>query len=159
MEGKPVSYSRTIMSRVMLPSEANPSGNVHGGEIMKFMDTTAYVAARKHCRTNVVTARVDELEFHSPILVGQLVTCKAELVFVGRTSMEVAVRVEVEDLKYDEPPRTALTAFFTMVSLDENCRPHPVPPLILETEREKELFEEGRRRYEAYKKRRKKNVE
>jgi len=156
MEGKTVAYSRTVMSRVMLPSEANPAGNVHGGEIMKFMDTTAYVAARKHCRTNVVTARVDELEFHSPILVGQLVTCRAELVFVGRTSMEVAVKVEVEDLECDKPPRTALTAFFTMVSLDENGKPHPVPPLILESEREKELFRERQKRYEDYKAKREK---
>ena len=73
---KTVAESRTVMSRIMLPSEANPAGNVHGGEIMKFMDTTAFVTAVKHCRTNVVTARVDELEFYLPILVGQLVTCK-----------------------------------------------------------------------------------
>lgn len=157
MEGRTVAYSKTIMSRVMLPSEANSEGNVHGGEIIKFMDTAAYVAARKHCRTNVVTARIDELEFHSPILVGQLVTCEAKLVFVGRTSMEVAVKVEVEDLRYDEPPKIALTAFFTMVSLDENCKPKPVPPLILETPEEEELFKEGQRRYRAYKARRNKN--
>ena len=99
VESKTVGYSRTVMSRIMLPSEANPAGNVHGGEIMKFMDTTAFVAAVKHCRTNVVTARVDELEFYLPILVGQLVTCRARLVFVGKSSMEVAVQVQVEDLK------------------------------------------------------------
>ncbi len=155
MEGKTVSYSKTVMSRVMMPSDANSAGNVHGGEIIKFMDTAAYVAARKHCRTNVVTARVDELEFHSPILVGQLVTCTAKLVFVGRTSMEVAVKVEVEDLEYDRPPKVALTAFFTMVSLDENCKPKPVPPLILETPEEERLFKEGEKRYKAYKARRK----
>ncbi len=155
VEPKPVSHSRTVMSRIMLPSEANPAGNVHGGEIMKFMDTTAFVAAVKHCRTNVVTARVDELEFYLPIMVGQLVTCRTQLVFVGRTSMEVAVKVEVEDLKLNEPPKTALTAYFTMVALDDDCKPCEVPPLKLETQREKALFEERRRIYLANKEKRK----
>ncbi len=155
MESKPVSYSRTVMSRVMLPSDANSAGNVHGGEIMKFMDTAAYVTAVKHCRTNVVTARVDELEFYLPILVGQLVTCRTQLVFVGRSSMEVAVKVEVEDLKLDEPPKTALTAYFTMVALDENCRPCPVPRLELETPEQEALFKEREKIYLANKRKRK----
>ena len=136
MESKTVAYSRTVMSKVMLPSEANSAGNVHGGEIMKLMDTAAYVTAVKHCRTNVVTARVDELEFYLPILVGQLVTCRTQLVFVGRSSMEIAVKIEVEDLKVDEPPRTALKAYFTMVALDENCKPCEVPRLELQTPEE-----------------------
>ena len=63
----------------MMPSQANPNGNVHGGEIMKMMDSTAYAAARRYARSNVVTARVDELEFHLPILIGDLVTCSAEI--------------------------------------------------------------------------------
>jgi acyl-CoA hydrolase len=155
MESKPVSYSRTVMSRVMLPSEANSAGNVHGGEIMKFMDTAAYVTAVKHCRTNVVTARVDELEFYLPILVGQLVTCRTQLVFVGRSSMEVAVKVEVEDLKVDEPPKTALTAYFTMVALDENCKPCEVPRLELETPEQEALFKKREKIYLANKGKRK----
>lgn len=156
VESKTVAYSRTVMSRIMLPSEANPSGNIHGGEIMKFMDTTAYVTAVKHCRTNVVTARVDELEFHSPILVGQLVTCRTQLIFVGKTSMEVAVIVEVEDLKIDEPARRALTAFFTMVALDDNCKPCEVPNLELKTPEEEALFKERQDIYLANKAKRKK---
>lgn len=157
VESKTVAYSRTVMSRIMLPSEANPAGNVHGGEIMKFMDTTAFVAAVKHCRTNVVTARVDELEFYLPILVGQLVTCRARLVFVGKSSMEVAVQVQVEDLKIDKPPKTALTAYFTMVALDDNCNPCRVPRLELRSPEEEALFKKREKIYLANKGKRKSN--
>ena len=139
----------------MMPSQANPNGNVHGGEIMKIMDSSAYAAARKYARSNVVTARVDELEFHSPILIGDLVTCTAEIVFVGHSSMEVAVTVEVEDLDQEGRPQRALSAYFTMVALDRNSRPKSVPPLILDTEDAKRAFEEGRQRYEAHKARKK----
>lgn len=154
MTEKTISYSCTVMSQVMLPSQANQAGNVHGGEIMKFMDSAAAVVARKHARANVVTARVDELEFHLPIFVGELITCKAHLVFVGTSSMEVSVTVEVEDLMSEQPSKTALTAFFTMVALDRKGRPIPVPCLRLDQPEEKDCFEEGRTRYESYKKKR-----
>jgi acyl-CoA hydrolase len=154
MEGKTIAHSRAVMSQIMLPSQANPAGNVHGGEIMKMMDNTAYVVAARHAHTNIVTARVDELQFHTPIFVGALVTCRAELVFVGRTSMEVAVVVEAEYLKYEEPPKTALTAYFTMVALDDNGAPCPVPPLILTTPEEEARYLQGQCRYELHKKRR-----
>lgn len=142
-----------------MPSQANPNGNVHGGEIMKIMDSAAYAAARKYARSNVVTARVDELEFHSPILIGDLVTCTAEIVFVGHSSMEIAVTVEVEDLDQEGRPQRALSAYFTMVALDRNSRPKSVPPLILDTEDAKRAFEEGRQRYEAHKARKKQQQE
>jgi acyl-CoA hydrolase len=142
------------MSQIMLPSQANPAGNVHGGEIMKMMDNTAYVVAARHAHTSIVTARVDELEFHTPIFVGALVTCRAELVFVGRTSMEVSIIVEAEYLKQEEPPKTALTAYFTMVALGDNGVPCPVPPLILTTPEEEARFRQGKCRYELHKHRR-----
>jgi len=142
----------------MMPNEANAAGNVHGGEIMKLMDTAAYVVARKHSRCNVVTARVDELEFHHPIYVGELVTCKAELIFVGRSSMEIHVTVLVEDLNCDMSTRTALTAYFTMVALGDDGRPTDVPDLIVETPLEQANFEKGRKRYEMHKKRRNSQV-
>ena len=146
-----MAQNRIVISQVMMPSQTNPNGNVHGGEIMKMMDSTAYAAARRYARSNVVTARVDELEFHLPILIGDLVTCTAEIVFVGHSSMEVAVNVDVEDLDQEGKPQRALTAYFTMVALDRNSRPKPVPPLILDTEEAKRAFEEGRERYEAHK--------
>ncbi len=152
MKKKPASYSETVMSTVMMPNQANASGrNVHGGEIMKLMDTAAYVAATKHARNNVVTARVDGLEFIMPILVGQLVTCKAKIGFVGHSSMEVAVKVEVENLKEEVSPVIALTALFTMVAINEKCRSCQVPGLEIETDEEIKAFEAGRLRYERLK--------
>ena len=148
MEDKTVASSALIMSVVMQPDQANPSGNVHGGEIMKLMDNAAYVVAQRHARTNVVTARVDELIFHQPIYVGNLVTCHAFLTFVNRSSMEVVVTVAVENLFSESPGKCALTAYFTMVALNVGGKPLSVLPLKLETEEEKIRFEEGRRRHE-----------
>lgn len=139
-----------------MPNQTNPSGNVHGGELMKMMDSTAYAAARKYAKTNVVTARVDELEFHTPIMIGDLVTCTAEVIYVGHSSIEVAVNVEVEALDLGTSKSVhALSAYFTMVALDRNGRPRPVPPMKLETEEAKVAFEEGRKRHEMYHERKK----
>ncbi len=103
MESQTMKHSHSILAQLVLPMQANPAGNVHGGEIMKMMDSAAGVAAQKHAHTNVVTARVDELNFKKPVLVGELVTCKAQVIYAGRSSMEVFVTVESEDLiVYDE---------------------------------------------------------
>lgn len=117
-----MAQNKLIISQVMMPNQTNPSGNIYGGDIMKMMDSAAYAVTRKYARCNVVTARVDELEFHLPILVGDLVTCTAEIVFVGHSSMEVTVNVDVEDLDQEGKPQRALTAYFTMVALDRNSR-------------------------------------
>lgn len=151
MEEKTVAYSKTVMSQVMMPNHANSEGNVHGGEIIKLMDNSAYVVARKHSRKNVVTGRVDELQFHLPVYVGNLIICRSRLVFVGNSSMEISVRVEVEDLEKDETPKKALTARFTMVAIDENGNPVQVPRLKLQSETEKKAFAEGKKRYQKYK--------
>ncbi|MDU2064885.1 MAG: acyl-CoA thioesterase [Sporomusaceae bacterium] len=141
----------------MMPSQANVAGNIHGGEIIKLMDSTAYAAARRFARTNVVTARVDELEFHLPIFIGDLVICTAQVVYAGRSSMEVAVNVEVEDLEH-EGRQKALSAFFTMVAIDKKGRPSQVAELILDTPEEKAAFEEGKRRYEFRKAKKNPNI-
>lgn len=138
--------TKLIMNQVMLPSQANVAGNVHGGEIMKLMDTAAGAVAKKYSRCNVVTARVDELQFHLPIFVGALVTLNATVAYVGRTSMEVIVNVEVEDLESDTEPKRALSSYFTMVALDRNGHPRQVPQLIIETEEEQLLYDEVKRR-------------
>ena len=119
MEGKTIASSALEMSTVMQPNQANPAGNVHGGEIMKMMDNAAFVVAQRHARSNVVTARVDELIFHQPIFVGNLVTCHAYLTYVSRSSMEVIVKVEVENMYSESPGKCALTGYFTMVALNE----------------------------------------
>jgi len=151
MKPKLVGNSSLIMSVVMLPNQANPAGNVHGGEIMKLMDTAAGVVATRHARTNVVTARVDQLCFNMPIYVGNLVICHAYLTFVGRSSMEVAVRVDVEDLNTEIPNTCALTAYFTMVSLNSDGKAAQISPLELINEEERIRFEEGRQRNEKNK--------
>lgn len=145
--------SKLVISEVMMPNQANVAGNIHGGEIMKLMDSAAYAAARKYAKSNVVTARVDELEFHLPIFVGNLVTVTAQVVFVGKSSMEVAVTVEVEDLECDgcQCRKKALSAFFTMVSLDKEGKPNLVPELVLDTFEEIDAFKEGQQRYDNYK--------
>ena len=153
MEKRP-SDSKIITSEVVWPHKANIAGNMHGGEIMKMMDSTAYAASRRYANTNTVTARVDELQFHSPVYIGDLITCTAEVVYVGRSSMQVKVVVEVESLECKDVcyKRMALSAYFTMVALDEHNKTVQVPALIITTDEEKANYEEGKQKYEAQKK-------
>lgn len=142
------------MSAAMLPSQANVAGNVHGGEIMHMMDTTAWLAAIKYAHSQAVTARVDELQFLRPIYVGNLVTCMASIAYVGNSTMEVKVTTMVEDcLGEDNEPKIALTGFFTMVAMDENGKPRKVEPLVPETEEEIRLYREAEARRAYYRKR------
>ncbi len=142
--------SRVVVSEVMMPSQANVAGNIHGGEIMKLMDSAAYAAGRRYARSNVVTARVDELEFHLPIFIGDLVICTAQVIYAGTSSMEVAVNVEVEDLEM-EGQKKALSAFFTMVAIDKKGRPNLIPELVVESQDEQAKFIEGKKRHDSYK--------
>ena len=132
-EAKPVSASKTVMSRTMLPSDANPHGNVHGGEIMKLIDACAGAAATRHARAKVVTARLDELSFLAPVYVGDLVTASASVNHVGRSSMEVGVRVDAEDLLTGKTAHVA-SAYLVFVATDEAGKPVPLPPLRAETD-------------------------
>lgn len=154
---KKVEQSKVIVGSLMQPEHANIYGNVHGGEIMKLMDNAGGIVARRHCRTNVVTARVDSLEFHLPIHVGNYVKCVCQLTYVGNSSMEVAITVMVEDLKVDAPSKVALTGYFTYVAIGDNGRPVKVPELEIIGEEEARQFEEGRQRYLKYKEKRKKS--
>jgi len=159
LDQKTVKDSSLSMSAIMQPNQANPAGNVHGGEIMKLMDNTAFAVAQSHARSNVVTTRVDDLEFHQPIYVGNLVTCDAYLTYVGRSSMEVAVKVMVDDLYSEASAQCALTAYFTMVALNAGGQPIRVPTLKLLTDEERHCFEEGRLRHDTNKNRNKaKNI-
>jgi acyl-CoA hydrolase/ferritin len=144
-------HSSVTLVEVMLPHQGNPAGNVHGGEIMKMMDTAAGVVAARHAHANVVTAKVEELNFLRPVHIGELVFVNARLVFVSRTSMEVRVEVETENLA-TETRHQALTASFIYVALDRSGNPVEVPPLLITTEEGERLFQEGKKRYEARKK-------
>jgi uncharacterized protein (TIGR00369 family) len=132
MKAKSIQDSSAVMAQVMNPQDANPAGNVHGGVIMKLIDTVAGVVAMRHAGSMAVTASIDRLDFYHPVFVGNLVTLRASLNFVGRTSMEVGVRVESEDVVTGERRHTS-TAYLTFVALDKNGRPVPLPELILET--------------------------
>lgn len=120
--------SSVVISRIMLPEDANAAGIVHGGVIMKEIDNAAGVAAIRHTRKICVTASIDRLDFHKPCFIGNLVTFKAGVNMTGTTSMEVGVRVETEDLFSGEKTHLA-SAYLTFVALDDNKKPVKVPPL------------------------------
>ena len=136
MEGKKVSESRVIIAQAMNPENANPAGNIHGGDIMKLIDTAGGVSATRHSRKHVVTASIDRLDFHYPVYVGDLLTLKASVNYVGKTSMEIGVRVESENLITGEKRHTG-SAYLTFVALDANKRPVQLPSLILETDEDR----------------------
>lgn len=137
MKNKTVKDSRVTVSQVMQPADANPAGNVHGGTIMKLIDNAAGVVAFRHSRCNSVTASVDQIDFHYPAFIGDLLTIKASLNLVGRTSMEIGARVESENLLTGQTRHIA-SAYLTFVSLDNNLKPIQVPGLIFETDKEKQ---------------------
>lgn len=145
MKGKTKKETSVIIAQEMNPQDANPAGNVHGGVIMKLIDTAAGVVAKRHAGSNVVTASIDSLDFHHPVYVGDVVFFKASINYVGNTSMEVGVRVEAENPITGEVRHTA-SAYLTFVALDENGKPRKVPPLILETEEDKRRYKEAERR-------------
>ena len=146
MEGKKISESRVFIGQVMNPENANPAGNVHGGDIMKLIDTACGVAATRHARAHVVTASIDRMDFHHPVYIGDFLILKASVNFVGKTSMEVGVRVETENLITGEKRHTG-SAYLTFVALDANKRPIQLPSLILESEEDRHRnAEAGERR-------------
>lgn len=148
MKGKTVKESAVVVAQLMSPQEVNNAGIVHGGVIMKLIDTTAGVVAVRHARSTAVTASIDRLDFLYPAYAGDLVTFKASLNYAGKTSMEIGVRVETENLITGEIRHSA-TAYLTYVALDKSGRPKAIPPLILETEDEKRRNREAIARREV----------
>jgi acyl-CoA hydrolase len=125
--------------------EANLAGNVHGGVIMYICDEVAGIAAVRHCGTRVVTVAMDRMTFINPVYVGHLVTVKATVNAAWRSSMEVGVRVEAENIRSGEVTHTS-TAYLTMVALDEEGRPTPVPPIEPQTPAEERRAREAQLR-------------
>lgn len=130
---KSVSESRVKMSTLMNPSQANLFGNVHGGNILKLADEIAYVCGCKHSGYQCVTASVDRVDFYHSVNIGDLVTLEASVNLVGRSSMEIGVKVVAEDLLKNTKVHTN-SCYFTMVALDSNGKPIEVPRLKLEDE-------------------------
>jgi len=153
---KTIRETRVEMAQVMFPVDANQAGNVHGGTIMKLIDTAAGIVAVRHCQTNVVTASMDRLDFHQPVFIGELVVLRASINYVGKTSMEIGVRVDAENLVTGEVRHTN-SAYLTMVALDDKRKPTPVPQITPETGHERRRFTEGKARADRRKELRKKS--
>jgi uncharacterized protein (TIGR00369 family) len=144
---KTAAESAVTMTHQVLPHDANPAGNVHGGVILKHIDTAAGVVAMRHVRGWAVTASIDRMDFLKPVFVGELVILKASLNMVGRTSMEIGVRVEAENLLTGEVRHTN-SAYLTFVALDDNGNPRPAPPLVIEGDVAERRYRQALRRRE-----------
>lgn len=147
-EPNTVSYSQSSLIHLVGPSDCTLHGFVHGGVTMKLMDEVAGIVAARHCKTNIVTASVDAINFHDKIRKGCVITISGRMTFTSNKSMEIEVLVDADPVVNDSQKRyRAASAFFTYVSLSAEGRPLPVPQLVPETEDEKKRFEEGKGRY------------
>jgi len=144
---KPVHFSRTTITELMIPSYANFGGKIHGGILLSLMDKVAYVCAAKHAGNYCVTASIDTVNFLAPVEVGELVSLMASVNYVGKTSLVVGIRVVSENVKTNVVKHTN-TSYFTMVAKNERNEPVAVPGLILENHEQIRRFEDARRRKE-----------
>jgi acyl-CoA hydrolase len=142
MQPKSVTESQALLAHWMGPSDANGSGNIHGGTILKLIDEVAGVAALKHCRRRIVTVGMDRVTFIVPLFVGEIVTFKASVNAAWHSSMEIGIRVEAENPVTGEI-RHSNTAYATFVALDDDNRPTPVPPLRAETTHQERRMREA----------------
>lgn len=146
---RPVSASRITLTGLMIPAYANFGGKIHGGILLSLMDKVAYTCASKHSGVYCVTVSVDNVDFMQPVEVGELVSLKASVNYVGKTSMVVGIRVLAENVKERFVKHTN-TSYFTMVAKDEEGNPFQVPPLILENKDDVRRFIEARERRRIY---------
>jgi acyl-CoA hydrolase len=147
MDPKPVCESISEYSEFALPNDANGLGNVLGGKVMHLVDLVGALAAMRHARCTVVTASIDSMTFLHPIKIGQLILLRSSVNRVFRSSMEVGVKVWVENLRTGAISHTS-SAYLTFVALDESGQPVTIPPVIPETEEEKRRYEDAARRRE-----------
>ncbi|MDN3669876.1 acyl-CoA thioesterase [Echinicola jeungdonensis] len=150
---RPASFSRTTITELMIPSYANFGGKIHGGILLSLMDKVAYATATKHSGAYCVTVSVDTVDFLQPVEVGELVSMKASINYVGNSSMVIGIKVVSENVKTGEIKHTN-TCYFTMVAKGEDDRPTKVPKLILESATEVRRFVEA-----IYRKKFKQNYE
>jgi len=147
LQAKRVAESSVETTHLMMPNFANPAGKIYGGTILSLADAVAYMCAARHSTPSCVTVSVDQVDFREPIEIGEVVVFKACVNYVGRTSMEIGIRIEAENLETGRRRHTN-SCYFTMVSVNSAGKPVPVPPLLTETAEEKRRFEEGRIRRE-----------
>ena len=151
-QAHPVERSRTIQTKLVLPPDTNHLQTIFGGKVLSYIDEIAALAAMKHCNNVVVTASIDSVDFLSSATVGDALSLEAFVTSTGRTSMEVYVKVHSTDLLLDKKTLTT-ESFLTMVAVDRNGKPIPVPKVIPYTEEEKRLFETAPARKEHRKNR------
>lgn len=132
-------------THLVLPSDANALGTIFGGKLMAWVDLAASIAASRHSRRVCVTASMDQLDFHHPIRVGHIVILRATVNYVGRTSMEVGVRVDSEDPLTGQHTYAA-TAYMTFVAVDDAGKPVTIVPIRPETDEEKRRYQEAEQR-------------
>lgn len=144
IDARKVSESQTVITELMIPSYANFGGKIHGGILLSLMDKVAYACASKHAGTYCVTVTIDRVEFLAPVEVGELVSLKASVNYVGRSSMIVGIRVESQNVRTGIIKHTN-SSFFTMVAKGEDDLPCTVPKLILESDEDVKRFIEGMR--------------
>jgi acyl-CoA hydrolase len=154
MEAKPVRLSRSIMTEIIFPADTNYHGTLFGGKVMQYIDKIATVASMRHARKLVVTASSDSLDFLAPVKMGEALQLEAFVSWTHRSSMEVYVKVQSENLLTGETQTTA-TSYLTFVAVDDEGKPTPVPQVIPETEEEIGLFNSAKERYDARKLRKK----
>jgi len=142
-----VSHSQTTITELMIPAYANFGGKIHGGIILSLMDKVAYVCAAKHSGGYCVTASLNAVDFLAPVEVGDLVHLHATVNYVGSSSLVVGVRVEAEDVRSGQVRHTN-SCYFTMVALDDERRPRPIPGLILESKKDLYRFAKTLKRRE-----------
>jgi len=145
MEPKPPRLSHTTIAEVMMPHMANVLGNVHGGVLLGMMDRVGAVAAIRHAQKVCVTVSVDRVDFREPVRVGELVTMQASVNYAHRTSIEVGVRVEAENLLTGVKRHTN-SCYLTFVAIDEQGQPVPVAPVVPESNEEKERYRKAEQR-------------
>ncbi|MBB5440045.1 uncharacterized protein (TIGR00369 family) [Pedobacter sp. AK017] len=144
---KPVSFSQTVLTELMIPAYSNFGGKIHGGLLLSLMDKVAYVCAAKHAGNYCVTASIDTVNFLEPVEVGELVSLMASINYVGNTSLVVGIRVISENVKTNTIKHTN-TCYFTMVAKDEKNVTVQVPGLILENHDQVRRFIEAKSRKE-----------
>ncbi|MBP1931699.1 acyl-CoA thioesterase [Ammoniphilus resinae] len=145
MKGIPTHQSRTTRTSLVMPLDTNNHGTIFGGKVLSYIDEVAAISAMRHCQQSVVTASIDSVDFLNPVKEGYAIHIEAFVTWTGRTSMEIFVRAESENLLTGDRQLTT-TSFLTFVAVDKDGKPVPVPPVIPETEWEQELNQSAENR-------------
>lgn len=147
LDARPVRFSQTTLTELMIPSYANFGGKIHGGILLSLIDKVAYACASRHASTYCVTVSVDAVDFIEPVEVGDLVSLMASVNYVGRTSLVIGIRIIAENVK-NGLQRHTNTSYVTMVAKGDDNKPTVVPPLLLENEEDARRFLEAMKRKE-----------